>query len=130
MAIDIATFRARFPEFSDIVEYPDARIQLFIDDSVLYLGADESRWCGKYDLAQAYLSAHLLVSGEKTELGDSSASVGAIQSKTAGGVSVSKAHVPKDRSDLDDFYMSTSYGQQYLNIRNLCFIGVLVANKL
>jgi hypothetical protein len=130
MAINVETFRARFPEFSDEAEYSNSRINLFITDSVIYMGDQESRWQGKYDLAQSYLSAHLLISGEKTELGDISASSGAIQSKSAGGVSVSKAVVAKDRSDLDEFYMSTAYGQQFLNVRGLCFAGAIAANKI
>jgi len=130
MSVNLATFRIRFPEFADDTEYTDARVQLFLDDAQEDLGTAESRWCGKYDKAQAYLAAHLLASGTKTELGDSAASVGAVTSKSAGGVSVGKSVVAKDRSDQDDFYMGTSYGQQFLIIRNTCFVGVLVANCL
>lgn len=130
MATNLATFRIRFPEFADNTEYPDARVQIFLDDAQNDLGNDESRWNGKYDKAHAYLAAHLLTVGSKTELGESNANSGAVTSKSAGGVSVSKSVVAKDRSDLDDWYMSTSYGQQFLIIRNLCFVGVMVANCL
>jgi len=130
MSITVSDFRIRFPEFSDEAEYSDPRILLFIEDSTAYIGTDELRWGSKYNLAQSYLSAHLLISAEKTELGDISSSSGTIQSKSAGGVSVSKSIVAKDRSDLDDFYIGTSYGQQFLNIRNLCFAGGIVANRL
>lgn len=131
MAIDIAIFRTRFPEFSDDVEYPDPRIQLFLDDSVaLYIGSDEVRWCNRYDIAQAYLTAHLLSVATNTEIGDTNAKSGPVSSKSAGGVSVTRAIVSKDRSDTDDFYMGTAYGQQFLNIRNMCFVGVLVANQI
>ena len=131
MATDVVTFRARFPEFEDDVEYTDLRIQLFLDDAVnIYMGSDEGRWCDKYDVAQAYLSAHLLLVGTGAEAGDASAKVGPISGKTAGGVSVTKSVVAKDRSDFDDFFMSTTYGQQFLNIRNTCFVGVLTANSL
>ncbi len=128
MATDVATFRVRFPEFSDDTEYTDARVQLFLDDAVnIHMGTDEDRWCNKYDFAQAYLTAHLLLKGEASEVGDSSANVGPVSSKSAGGVSVTKAVTAKDRSDTDDFYMSSTYGQQFLNIRNTCFVGVLTA---
>lgn len=128
MATDVATFRIRFPEFDDNIEYPDTRVQLFLDDAAnCYMGLDESRWCNKYDYAQAYLAAHLLTVGTGTEVGDTSVKAGPVSSKTAGGVSVSRAVVAKDRSDLDDFYTSTTYGQQFLNIRNTCFVGVAVA---
>lgn len=129
MACTVAEFRIRFPEFADEVEYPDTRIQLFLDDSAnCYMGTDETRWCNKYNYAQCYLSAHLLTVGTQSEAGDASSKSGPISSKTAGGVSVSRAVVAKDRSDADSFYMTTVYGQQFLNIRNSCFVGVLVAN--
>ena len=131
MAVTATTFRARFPEFSDDVVYPDARIEIFIEDTqLIYMGADENRWLGKYDYAQAYLVAHLLVSGEASEAGDSSVKVGPVSSKSAGGVSVTRAVATKDRSDGDDFYMGTVYGQRFLMTRNVCFAGVLVANQL
>lgn len=131
MATDVATFRIRFPEFADGVEYSDVRIQLFLDDAAnCYMGPDENRWYGKYDYAQSFLAAHLLTVGTGSEAGDSSVKAGPVSSKTAGGVSVSRAVVAKDRSDLDDFYMGTTYGQQFLIIRNTCFVGVTVANCL
>lgn len=128
MACDVPTFRARFPEFGDDTEFPDARIQLFLDDARdLYMGDNEDRWCGKYDTAQCYLAAHLLVKGTAQEAGDTSASVGPVSQKSAGGVSVTKAVTTKDRSDQADFFASTSYGLQYLSIRGTCIVGVCVA---
>lgn len=128
MACTVADFRTRFPEFSDDTEYPDARIQLFLDDAAEDIGTDEDRWCGKYDRAQCYLGAHLLSKGTATEVGDTSATSGTITSKSAGGVSLSRSSVAKDLSIQDDFYSTTSYGQQFLIIRNTCFVGVLTAN--
>jgi len=131
MATDVDTFKIRFPEFADDTEYPDPRVQLFLDDATnCYMGTDEARWCNKYDYAQAYLAAHLLTVGTGAEAGDSASRAGPVSSKTAGGVSVTKAVTAKDRSDSDEFLMSTSYGQQFLIIRNTCFVGVLVANQL
>tara|TARA_R110000822_G_scaffold84867_3_gene199035 strand:- start:15271 stop:15663 length:393 start_codon:yes stop_codon:yes gene_type:complete len=130
MSIDVPIFQLRFPEFSDEDEYPAPRIELFISDSIEYIGTDEQRWGSKYNLAQSYLVAHLLHKGTNTEAGDTAAKAGPVASKTAGGVSISHAVTTKIRSDLDDFYMSSSYGQQFLNIRNMCFVGVMVANSL
>lgn len=129
MAATVGIFKTRFPEYSDDTDYPDVRVQLFLDDAVLlHIGDDEVRWGGKYDVAHAYLAAHLLAVGDDTELGDTNTKVGPVASKSAGGVSVSRAVVAKDRSDLDDFYAGSSYGQQFLNIRNRCFAGALVAS--
>jgi len=131
MAITVANFKVRFPEFSDETDFPDARVQLFLDDAVaIYMGTDELRWGTKYDYAQAYLGAHLLTQGANSEVGDSSSKVGPISSKSAGGVSLTRAVVAKDRADSDEFFMSTVYGQQFLITRNRCFVGVLVANSL
>ena len=130
MTCTVEEFRIRFPEFEDGVDYPDARVQLFLDDAAEDIGIDEGRWCGKYNRAHCYLGAHYLSVGTGSEAGDSSSKSGPISSKTAGGVSVGRAVMVKDRSDLDDFYMGTTYGQQFLNIRNTCLVGVRVANTL
>lgn len=131
MGINISDFRARFPEFADEDEYPDLRIEIFIDDSQLvYIGTDEKRWNGKYNYAQAHLVAHLLITAEASEAGDASVKIGPVSSKSAGGVSVTRAVNAKDRSDADDFYMGTAYGQRFIMIRNQTFAGVLVANLL
>lgn len=131
MAVSVADFRVRFPEFSDETDFPDSRISLFLGDAtLLYMGSAEQVWCGKYDVAQAYLAAHLLTVGEGSAAGSSSAIAGPITSKSAGGVSVTRAVTAKTRSDNDDFLLSTIYGQQYINIRAQCFVGVAVANCL
>lgn len=132
MAIDAAAFRIRFPEFADETEYPTARIDMFLDDAVdAYIGDDEARWGSRYNLAHAYLTAHLLSIASNSETGDTSSKAGVIQSKTAGGVSVSRAvNAARSRSEQDDFLASTSYGQQFISIRNMCFAGVLTANSL
>ncbi len=131
MAITVKNFRARFPEFCDEQVFDDDRIELFIADTItLYLGDDENRWNGKYDIAQAYLAAHLLFTATGSEAGDGKSKVGPISSKSAGGVSVTRSVSTKDRSDGDEFFITSTYGQQFISIRNMCFIGVLVANSL
>lgn len=131
MAATVEDFRTRFPQFSDLTEYPDETIQLYLDDAaLLYMGTDENRWCNYYDIAQMYLAAHLLTIGTQAEAGDSSSSAGPISSKTAGGVSISYAVNASDKGGSDDFFLTTSYGQQFLIMRNRCFVGVLTANRL
>lgn len=131
MSCNVATFRVRFPEFSDDTDFPDLRIQLFLDDARdCYMGTDENRWCNTYDKAQCYLGAHLLALGTGSEAGDTSTKAGPISAKTAGGVSITRAVSSKVRSDGDEFFMGTSYGQQFISLRNMCFVGVLAANQL
>lgn len=129
MACTVEDFKLRFPEFADQTEYPDARLQLFLDDSIIYIGDDENRWGNKYNLAHCYLTAHLLTIGTNTEAGDISSKAGSVSSKTAGGVSVTRAIISKNRSDSDESYSSTAYGQQFLIIRNLCFASILTATS-
>ena len=125
MTISISTFRVRFPEFP-VTLVTDERVQLFLNDTILHIGEDETRWMGRYDYVQAYLAAHLLKVSIDTETGDSSTKAGVITSRGSSGVSTSAKINNADRSDSDDFYISTSYGQQFLLTRRQCFPGVLV----
>ncbi len=125
MGATVEQFRLRFPEFSDETEFPDARIQMFIDDTICIMGEDENYWCC-YATTQCYLAAHLLAVASATEAGSAGSSAGPIVGKTAGGVSVTRGHSGNNRSDGDDWYMSTSYGQRYLADRNRCIIGAMV----
>ena len=129
MSCTVAEFRARFPEYSDPIDFPDFRIQLFLDDAAnIYMGTDETRWCGKYNYAQCYLAAHLLTLALDAEAGDTSAKLGIVSSKSAGNVSVTRAIMAKDNDVRDEFYMGTTYGVTFLMVRNNCFIGILVTN--
>ena len=127
--LTVSDFRARFAQFADTTEYPDTTIQLHIDDAKdIYMGEDEVRWGTRYDFAAAYLTAHLLTVSLKIDAGQTSVSVGPIQTKTSDGVSVTRAITAKDRSDLDDFLLMTAYGQQYLIARNSTFAGILAVH--
>lgn len=131
MAITVAEFRTRFPEFADSAEYPTITITNIIQDAILiYIGGDEDRWNGKYNFAQHYLVAHLLNSAMLTSSGDVSAKEGVITSKSAGGVSVSYAAIARNLSVEDSFFMTTAYGQRFISVRNGCFAPVAVANIL
>ena len=127
MVATVSDFRTRFPEFSDNTEFTDSRVQLMLDDATLYMGTDEQRWCNKYNIAQSYLAAHLLTESERTGAGDSNVKAGAIVSKSAGGVSVTRQASTQVRSDVDNFYMSTAYGHRFILIRDGCFVGMTVA---
>lgn len=104
------SFKVRFPEFAAVA---DARIQLFIDDSVLSL--NEVVWGTKYDLGLDYLTAHYLVLGEKSSAGNTGSN-NETSSQAVDGTSVSYNTAPVD-SIADSYYTSTSYGQRYLALR-------------
>ena len=117
MPTTVIDFRVRFPEFSDEVKYPDARIEMFITDAELEVCEDVF---GKfYSLGVCYLAAHFLTVGSKTGKtgkGGGSSSLAPIASKTADKLSVTKAIAAVDPSDPNSLLYSTAYGQRYLEI--------------
>lgn len=108
MAVDVSGFRARFPEFSAPADYPDARIQLMLDDAALQI--NRGAWGIKADLGTYYLAAHNLV------IQDPAAAVtppnGSVQSESVGEVSRSYAVSLTVSSNLGDFAW-TRYGFLY-----------------
>jgi hypothetical protein len=117
MSVSVAGFRTRFPEFSDITEYPEARVQIFLDDASLCV--DPERFLTMTDIAIYYLAAHDLSIGERTAAGSGSASeIGPVTSKSAGQVSKSHAVNSLDLNQSDSYYQQTLYGLKYLNIRD------------
>lgn len=128
MAASVDDFRTRFPEFPESSSCDDPTIEMHLDDAILlYMGDNETRWNGKYNIAQLYLAAHLLHISNLRQAGDVSVKAGAISSKSAGGVSVTRDVQSSDRSDEDAQLLSTTYGAQYKNIRDKCFVGFLTA---
>ena len=115
-----ANFKTRFPEFSSI---DDARIQIFIDDSLLVL--NETTWGTLYSLAVCYLTAHYLALGEASSGGDEG-TVGPVASQAVDGTSISfNSFSPT--SEFSSFYNSTQYGQRfYTLIKSLGVMAVSV----
>jgi len=110
MSITAAEFRTRFPEF---VSETNPTIDLFVADSVVII--NEAYWGTKYDLGLYYLTAHYLTLANRSASG-STASIGAVASKSVDGVSIAYATAtPNDGSDA--YYNSTAYGQRYLALR-------------
>ena len=114
----VADFRTRFPEFSDVTDYPDATIQLNIDDAVLEVSTN----FGTYqDVATLFLAAHFLaVSGDATS--GAYGSVGGIASDSVDGVSTSYSTAAV-KNQNDQFLSSTIYGQRFLAYRQKIAIG-------
>ena len=108
--IDPASFKIRFPEF---IATDNARIQLFIDDSVLIL--NPSYWGEKYDMGLSYHAAHLLSAATRSEAG-SFLPINPVNNKSVDGVSVGYA-TPAASTESDAFLASTQYGQRYLALR-------------
>lgn len=120
--------RLRYPEFEDTTEYPDERMDLFIEDAVQDIGDDFSHWGSehRYLRALAALSAHYLTVGYTSEYGDNSP-MQSIQSKKVGEVSITHSigkTAPK--STYEDMLKATLYGQEFLALRRRSFVGIMV----
>lgn len=117
MSIDVASFRTRFPEFSDITPYPDARVQLALDDAQLCI--DANRYLTLNEIAVMYLAAHeLKLTTDISTAPASAGALGPVSQKTAGGVSVTRAVNPLDLSQGDAYYQQTQYGLKFLSLRD------------
>lgn len=119
MAVTVATFKIRFPEFASI---EDEVIQMFIDDSSLFV--NENIWDTKYDLGVSYRAAHELAIYNNTSAGNSEAS-GPITGQSVDGVSISFGSSNKI-TDETMYLSSTIYGQKYLAMRKTLGIGAYI----
>lgn len=132
-SITVVEFRARFSrtDFNDSSLYPDAVIQLAINDTECEM--DESQWGCFFAKGQAFLAAHylaiddILAKGSGTDGGQST--LKAIASETEGDTSVSyvtgnSANGIMSGAGKDDLLASTLYGQQYIELRSKAIIGI------
>ena len=109
---DTDVFLERYPEFKE-VDYE--KIDLFLSDAEMEVS--QSRWGKLYQRGVLALTAHLLRLSLWTTEGGGGAS--------AGELSVSYAVPTLTGTDAD--YQLTAYGQEYLRLRKLVGIGVMVA---
>ena len=113
-------FLLRYPEFGKT----DAkRIGLFLSDAQAEVR--KVRWAKLYDRGVMALTAHLLKLSADAEISGGAANRN-LASESAGELSVSYA-APIYTNGSDDFYQLTAYGQEYLRLRKLVGIGVMVA---
>ena len=109
----------RYPEFRE-VDYE--RIDLFLSDAEMEISS--ARWGRLYQRGVLALTAHLLRLSLWTTEGGGGANRN-IASENAGELSVSYAAPVLTGTDAD--YQLTAYGQEYLRLRRLVGIGVMVA---
>lgn len=116
MSLDV--FLARYPEF----EQHDAnRIVLFLSDAKAEMS--ESRWGDLYQRGLCALTAHLLYLDDLRRQSQGQA-VKAVTSERAGELSVNFAMPTLTGSESD--YQLSAYGQEYLRLRKLVGVGVMV----
>lgn len=120
----ITDFRARFPEFNAV---DDTIVQLNLNDAIDFIS--ETKFGDKYAVVTLFYSAHLLALSQKaTASMGQGAPGGPITSSSAGGLSVSFASaVPTSTSE--SWFLSTSYGQRFLQYVRACTSTVSIAGS-
>lgn len=112
-------FKQRYPEFNKV---DDDIVSVFIEDAQAEIS--KQRWGRLYRRGVLALAAHLLRLNQLAtqSKGDS---VKIATSKSAGELSVDYAAPTVTGTDAD--YQLTAYGQEYLRLRKLIGVGVMVA---
>lgn len=137
-SITLTDFRARFPQFGSTDDYPDAFIQIRIDDTECEMS--ESVWGCFFAKGQAYLTAHYIAISDLTSGGTGVTGVGSgsafgsqthksLSSESEGDTSVSYSSASGTAGIMagagtDELLASTLYGQQYIELRSKAIIGV------
>lgn len=130
--MDLATFRAIFPEFGDAGRYPDARVNFYLMEAGLRL--TEAVWGELRDSGIANYVAHSLsLSAPAPPAGQSSGSNGAadqimgmgtglLASASVGPISVS-FDTASGQSDGGGAFNLTRYGQTFLSLASSVSVG-------
>jgi hypothetical protein len=101
------------PEFK---ERADSVIQTFLDIAALKMDPDV--WGDKYNFGMAYLAAHLMAMSRREGIG------GSVVREQVGEISQSFSSPISD--GRHDQYLATSYGAEFLSLRNSVVITPLV----
>ena len=106
-------FKTRFPEFASI---SDNVIQMLLNEAYLFIGENKYQ-----DALVLYWTAHNVVV-QQNQLGGDNSPIVAVASEGVGNVNTSYANPQMNNSDIS-FYMSTSYGQKYLEYKRALCVG-------
>lgn len=122
-----ADFRAAFPEFADIVRYPDAQINFWA--ALAEAQVNCNRWGTQTQTGQYLYVAHeitLAASNQKTGIigGTPGGTSGPVNSKTVG--SVTAAYDTAQAAEKDAGYWNlTTYGKQFIRLARLFGAGAV-----
>jgi hypothetical protein len=123
--VDKAQFRLDFPEFADVVKYPDGMLTTWSAIAEKLLIA--SRWADLLTIGVMLYTAHQLVlargnSNQSAAGGIPGSGTGLKSSKSVGGVSVSYDTSSVIEQDAG-FYNLTTYGQQFYRLMMVVGMG-------
>ncbi|NBI40162.1 DUF4054 domain-containing protein [[Haemophilus] felis] len=112
-------FLLRYPEFNDT---DPEQVGIFLEDAQAEVF--EPRWGRLYERGVMALTAHFLAVQKRIALSGGNAEKPVV-AESAGELSASYA-MSIATSSLDEFYQTTAYGQEFLRLRKLVGVGVMV----
>ena len=123
--MDIAQFRIDFPEFSDIVQYPDSQI-VFWSNLAQEVNKKE-RFGNVYTYVIELYTAHELTLARDSQNSAAFGGLGGLTSgaknvKTVGTTSYSYDSVTSSEQGAG-YYNQTTYGRQYFRLMTLYSVG-------
>jgi hypothetical protein len=118
--MDNALFRAAFPEFADIVRYPDAMLAFWSSFAVIQV--DPCRWGTQVNMGIYLYVAHEITLAAQNQkagvVGGTPGASGLANSKTVGSVTV--AYDTTSTSEKDAGYWNlTNYGKQFIRLARI-----------
>jgi hypothetical protein len=125
--ITVTEFRARYAEFRDTTAYPDSVIEMYILDSANEINFD--LFGPRAGKAQSVMVAHFLAMADLNAeaaaggAGSTGAPNRLVASESEGDSSVSYV-AQTSQGALDDWFLTTSYGQEWLAMRAVSVPGV------
>ena len=121
--VDIATFRAVFPEFGDSAKYPDAQVQYYLDFAVQSLRPEA--WRNLLERGTGLFVAHYLATSAISRAGTipGRGQLGIVASKSVGPASISYDNSAISAQADAGHWALTSYGLMYWELMRMVGTG-------
>ena len=121
--VDIATFRAVFPEFVDAAKYPDVQVQYYLDFAVQSLRPEA--WRNLLERGTGLFVAHYLAMSAISRAGTvpGRGQLGIVASKSVGPASISYDNSAISAQADAGHWALTSYGLMYWELMRMVGTG-------
>ena len=121
--VDIAAFRAVFPEFGDAAKYPDAQVQYYLDFAVQSLRPEA--WRNLLERGTGLFVAHYLAMSAISRAGTAPGrgQLGIVASKSVGPASISYDNSAISAQADAGHWALTSYGLMYWELMRMVGTG-------
>ena len=121
--VDIAAFRAVFPEFGDAAKYPEAQVQYYLDFAVQSLRPEA--WRNLLERGTGLFVAHYLAMSAISRAGTipGRGQLGIVASKSVGPASISYDNSAISAQADAGHWALTSYGLMYWELMRMVGTG-------